>query len=221
MCVCVCACVYLYPRSLSFPSAPPHLSTCCSFLRSIPPLCLSHFIPTIIPPSIRSLPLSLSLPHSLFSAPVTEKQTHSVFLCCLPAHYSPQAATPSQRKGRDKLQEYTCAWCECQIQSQWQPIPGQIMESANLSFRQINLTALSHTPNFKARYEPHYQMRKAIGKKKKKKKNGRKMSRPPQWRSRGITFTKLIYRWNRWEKIRNIFSFQQQSAAKSALTKGI
>lgn len=43
------------------------------------------------------------------------------------------------------------------------------MESANLSFRQINLTALSHTPNFKARYEPHYQMRKAIGKKKKKK----------------------------------------------------
>lgn len=118
MCVCVCACVYLYPRSLSFPSAPPHLSTCCSFLRSIPPLCLSHFIPTIIPPSIRSLPLSLSLPHSLFSAPVTEKQTRSVFLCCLPAHYSPQAATPSQRKGRDKLQEYTCAWYECQIQSQ-------------------------------------------------------------------------------------------------------
>ena len=44
------------------------------------------------------------------------------------------------------------------------------MESANLSFRQINLTALSHTPNFKARYKPHYQMRKAIGKKKKKKK---------------------------------------------------
>lgn len=33
------------------------------------------------------------------------------------------------------------------------------MESSNLSFRQINLTALSHTRDFKARYKAHYQMR--------------------------------------------------------------
>lgn len=42
------------------------------------------------------------------------------------------------------------------------------MESANLSFRQISLTASSLTPNFKARYQPHYQMRKAISEKNRK-----------------------------------------------------
>lgn len=46
---------------------------------------------------------------------------------------------------------------------------GQIMESAKLSFRRINVTALSPTPTFNARHKPHYQMRKqSVGKKKKK-----------------------------------------------------
>lgn len=100
--VYACVCTSVHSTSL-------HLSTCCSFLQSISPLFLTYFMQTIIVPSIRSL--------TLFSAPVTEKQTHSVFRR-LPAHYSPKAATSSLRKGKDKLQEYTCAWYECQIQCQ-------------------------------------------------------------------------------------------------------
>lgn len=71
VCVCEHVCVPLFKVSI-FPSTPPHLSTCCSFLHYIPPLSPSHFIPAIITPS---LDLSLSL-----SAPVTEKQTLSAVL---------------------------------------------------------------------------------------------------------------------------------------------
>ena len=122
VCVCVCACVHVYTsiQGLSLFPQHPHTSPPAvpSFAPSRLSVCLTSYRPSYHHPLDLSLPLSLSLPHSLFSAPVTEKQTRSVFLCCLPAHYSPQAATPSQRKGRDKLQEYTCAWYECQIQSQ-------------------------------------------------------------------------------------------------------
>lgn len=120
--------------------------------------------------------LPLSLPLSFSCCTCEWKQPPPVFLH-LPAHYRPQAATPSHKKGSNKLQEYTCAGCECQSQNQWQPIPGQIMESANLNFRQINMTALSPAPNFGARYKPHYQMRKAIS----KKKNVDAATIPPAW----------------------------------------
>lgn len=40
------------------------------------------------------------------------------------------------------------------------------MESANLVFRRIKLTALSPNPHFKAQDGPHYQMRKAISEEK-------------------------------------------------------
>lgn len=45
------------------------------------------------------------------------------------------------------------------------------MESAKLGFRRIKLTALSPRLYFKAQGKPHYQMRKAISKKKKKEEN--------------------------------------------------
>lgn len=101
MCVCVCVCTIHVP--------PLHL-----LFLPLPKFHLSAYLPPNPPSSHHPLDLFLSF---FFSAPVSEKQTPSVFLC-LPAHYSPEAATPSLGKGQDKQQDYTCAQYECQIQNQ-------------------------------------------------------------------------------------------------------
>lgn len=142
-----CVCV----RTSIFPLYTPHLSACCSFLHS-----------PIFPTSYR-----LSHQHPLDLTPclcTCDWKTGLLSVRVPSFSLQPPGSYSITQKGRDKLQEYTCVWCECQSWSQWQPIPGQIMESANLSVRQISLTVLSPTPNFKESYKPHYQMRKAISK---------------------------------------------------------
>lgn len=145
----VCVCVHLGSRSPSFFFFfPHHPLTSPPAAPSLTPLFLSRCIPAVVPASIRS--------------PCT-CDWKPVFLC-LPANYSPQAATPSHRKGRDKLQEYTCAWYECQnpdslTANSW---PNNWISEPQLQTKNPPDSFISRSQFFKARYEPHYQMRKAI-----------------------------------------------------------
>lgn len=67
LCLSFCTSIQGLSMFSATPASPLHLL----FLALLSPASLTHFIPTIIPPFIRSLSLSLS-------APVTEKQTLSL-----------------------------------------------------------------------------------------------------------------------------------------------